>query len=83
MSLVNIVLVSLAAYLASVVAALAFYACAVRPYSKMPDDINVCNNNHIDMFIARAIQIPATARRVQTVLQVLFTIVAFALALGN
>ena len=82
MSLVNIVLVSLAAFLASVVVALAFYACAVRPYLKMSDDINVCNN-HIDMFIARAIQIPATARRVQTVLQVLFTIVAFALALGN
>ena len=81
MSLVNIVLVSLAAYLASVVVALVFYACAIRPYLKMSDDINVCNN--IDMFITRTIQIPAMARTLQVVSQVLFTIVAFALALGN
>ena len=82
MSLVNIVLVSLAAYLASVVAALVFYACAVRPYLKMSDDIDVCNN-HTDMLIARAIQISEMARKLQAVLQVLFTIAAFALAFGN
>ena len=79
MSLISVVLVSLAAYLASVLVALAFYAFAVRPYWKMSDDVDFCVN-HTEMIVNRAIQISAMARKVQTISQVLFTIAAFALA---
>ena len=79
MSIVNVMFVSLLAYVLSVVVALAFYAFAIRPYWKMSDDIDLCAN-HAEMIISRVIQISEYAKKVQVVLQILFTCVAFWIA---
>ena len=79
MSIINIVLVSLLAYVLSVIVALAFYAFAIRPYWKMSDDIDLCAN-HAEMIINRVLQISEYAKKVQVVLQILFTCIAFWIA---
>ena len=79
MSIINIVLVSLLAYVGSIIVALAFYAIAIRPYWKMSDDIEFFVN-HADTMIMRVAQIGIMAKNIQVVLQILFTCVAFWIA---
>ena len=79
MSIINIVLVSLLAYVGSIIVALAFYAIAIRPYWKMSDDIEFFVNN-ADTMIMRVAQIGIMAKNIQVVLQILFTCVAFWIA---
>ena len=79
MSIINIVLVSLLAYVGSIIVALAFYAIAIRPYWKMSDDIEFFVNN-ADTMIMRVQQIGLMAKNIQVVLQILFTCVAFWIA---